>query len=79
MDCRSIRFSPDSQHILTGSYNACVAITAVQYRNSEILSDSYVVGEHRDKIIQCRWHPSEYTFASSSADKTVVLWEEATR
>ena len=79
MDCRSIRFSPDSQHILTGSYDACVAITAVQYRNSEILSESQVVGKHADKIIQCRWHPSEYSFVSTSADKTVALWQETTR
>ena len=77
MDCRSIRFSPDSQHILTGSYDACVAITSVHYSDSEILSDSYIVGKHRDKVIQCRWHPSEYTFVSSSADKTVVLWEQS--
>ena len=77
MDCRSIRFSPDSLHILTGSYDACVAITSVHYNESEILSDSYVVGKHRDKVIQCRWHPSEYTFVSSSADKTVVLWEQS--
>ena len=77
MDCRSIRFSPDSQHILTGSYDACVAITSVHYDSSEVLSDSFIVGKHRDKVIQCRWHPaSEYMFVSTSADKTVVLWEQ---
>jgi WD40 repeat protein len=77
MDCRSIRFSPDSQHLLTGSYDACVAVTSVHYNSSEMLSESRVVARHRDKVIQCRWHPSECVFLSSSADKTVVLWEES--
>ena len=76
MDCRSIRFSPDSQHILTGSYDACVAITSVHYNSNEMLSESYTVGKHRDKVIQCRWHPCEYAFLSSSADRSVVLWEQ---
>lgn len=35
---------------------------------------SVVVAQHNDKIISGRWHPSEFSFLSTSADKTATLW-----
>ena len=74
MDCRSVRFSPDNRFLLTGSYDTSIILMDVR-KNLDIEIPPYsVVANHRDKVIQCRWHPSLPAFLSSSADKTVTLW-----
>ena len=35
---------------------------------------SVVVAQHQDKVISGRWHPTEFSFLSTSADKTATLW-----
>ena len=35
---------------------------------------SVVVATHADKAITGRWHPSDFSFLSTSADKTSTLW-----
>uniref|UniRef100_A0A8D3BIC9 CTLH domain-containing protein n=2 Tax=Scophthalmus maximus TaxID=52904 RepID=A0A8D3BIC9_SCOMX len=72
-DVRSVRFSPGAHHLLTGSYDNKIIISDLQGDLTKPLPQT-LAGEHWDKVIQCRWHPHDRTFISSSADRNVVLW-----
>ncbi|XP_061682028.1 WD repeat-containing protein 47-like isoform X2 [Syngnathoides biaculeatus] len=72
-DIRSVRFSPGAHNLLTGSYDNKIIISDLQGDLTKPLPQT-LAGEHWDKVIQCRWHPKDRTFLSSSADRTVVLW-----
>nr|XP_018911983.1 PREDICTED: WD repeat-containing protein 47 isoform X1 [Bemisia tabaci]XP_018911984.1 PREDICTED: WD repeat-containing protein 47 isoform X1 [Bemisia tabaci]XP_018911985.1 PREDICTED: WD repeat-containing protein 47 isoform X1 [Bemisia tabaci] len=72
-DVRSIRFSPSAYYLLTAGYDNRLVLTDLQGDLTAPLP-SVVVAQHQDKVISGRWHPQEFSFLSTSADKTVTLW-----
>ncbi|KAI0981698.1 hypothetical protein GJ496_011318 [Pomphorhynchus laevis] len=83
-EIRSVRFKPnsiDSQKlgVLSASYDNFLALTNFQlssntYSVDYTWQDSFTVAKHFDKAVTARWHPQHNAFASSSADKTCVVW-----
>lgn len=72
-DVRSIRFSPSAYYLLTAGYDNKLVLTDLQ-GDLTLPLPSVVVAEHQDKVISGRWHPSDFTFISTSADKLCTLW-----
>ncbi|CAG9857558.1 unnamed protein product [Phyllotreta striolata] len=72
-DVRSVRFSPSAYYLLSGGYDNKLVLTDLQ-GDLTLPLRSVVVAQHQDKVISARWHPEEFSFLSTSADKTATLW-----
>ena len=78
-ECRTVRFCPDrsrSSWVLSGSYDGTICLAEV---NTAVAAATKCVQwtnlcQHRDKVIQCRWHPEGHLFASTGADKKACFW-----
>lgn len=67
-ECRTVRYSPSGQWLLTASYDKTVCVAdAVSLEWRE-------VGRHEDKVIQCRWHSGGRLLVSTGADKKACFW-----
>lgn len=59
--------------MLTCSYDNTIKLTDLQGDLANDLA-SVVVARHKDKAITIRWHPTDFSFISTSADKSATLW-----
>lgn len=72
-EIRTLNFSPKSYYLLTAGYDHKVKLMDLQGDLTRNLP-TVEVAELSDKVIQTTWHPSDYTFVTTSAEGSAILW-----
>uniref|UniRef100_A0A1I8ESQ9 CTLH domain-containing protein n=1 Tax=Wuchereria bancrofti TaxID=6293 RepID=A0A1I8ESQ9_WUCBA len=74
-EVRTVRFSNAAYYLLSDYWCILCRVVITDMRGDLMTPLMYLpVAEHNDKVIQCRWHPHDFSFLSTSADRTAVLW-----
>eukprot|EP00644_Phytophthora_capsici_P007439 jgi/Phyca11/112113/e_gw1.21.467.1 len=71
-ECRSVRWAPGGQWLLSAAFDGTLCI--MQATSKATLQPVASYHKHYGKVLQAQWHPTEPAFVSSGADKRVKLW-----
>jgi len=75
MAVRAIAYSPDGSMLLTGSDDMHIKLYDVVNLSSSVGS----VSGHSSWVLDLAWNPNSKSFASSSSDRKVKIWEVGSR
>ncbi|KAG7385213.1 WD repeat-containing protein 47 [Phytophthora pseudosyringae] len=70
-ECRSVRWSPGGQWLLSSAFDGTLCIMQASASSLQPVASYH---KHYGKVLQAQWHPTEPAFVSSGADKRVKLW-----
>ncbi len=74
----SVRFSPDGEYFISVGYDKKVVLFDAKESNSEVIADDKKEGSHKSAIVGVHWLNNK-EFVTCSLDKTIKVWDLATR